>query len=452
VGPLQVLDLSAAGFAAASPEQVSLPPGSVLESFELLLGERTIWSGDAVVVHLSGERIGGRFTSGVLDLQHLRVGATLEGRMSLLREQSGQLPAEWRATVGDLRQLLEDARNEVEEFERAEMGDPLQRLDDEGRLFEGLLSNWGKDYYAAIARLHAMSSGLDKRAVVLGRAYASSMLMPVLMACPMHRRAYEKPLGYAGDYRTIELYFTRELVGDGLFGRFLHAVGQNYGLSHTVIAREGVARAAVRAAAEADGTGPVRVLALAAGPAIELRRWLDEMEPLRRPLELILLDQDRAAHETVHRHLTRILLERHRGASPVTVQYLHSSVRQMLKPVSPDDHRMVAETLADLDLVYSMGLYDYLPDPVAASLTRLLYSRLRAGGRLLVGNLVETPDTTWLMEYVLGWSLVYRTEETLLHLADRLTPAPSQRGITRDATGRCLFLDITSMGGALHPV
>jgi hypothetical protein len=89
-----------------------------------------------------------------------------------------------------------------------------------------------------------------------------------------------------------------------------------------------------------------------------------------------------------------------------------------------------------------MGLYDYLPDPVAASLTRLLYSRLRPAGRLLVGNLVETPDTTWLMEYVLGWSLVYRTEDTLLHLADGLTPPPSQRGITRDATGRCLFLDV----------
>jgi extracellular factor (EF) 3-hydroxypalmitic acid methyl ester biosynthesis protein len=444
VGPLQVLDLSAAGFAAASPQQLSLPPGSVLESFELLLGERTIWTGDAVVVHLSGDRIGGRFTSGVLDLQHLRVGATLEGRMSLLREQCERLPPEWRAAVGDLRQLLEDVRNEVEEFERGETGDPLQRLDEEGRLFDGLLGTWGKDYYAAIARLHAMSSGLDKRATVLGRAYASSMLMPILVACPMHRRAYEKPLGYAGDFRTIELYFARELVGEGLFGRFLHSVGQNYALSRTVIAREGVARAAVRAAAEAEGEGPVRVLALAAGPAIELRRLLDEVAPLRRPLELILLDQDRAAHETVHRHLTRVLLERPRGASSVTVQYLHSSVRQMVKPVTPDDHRMVAETLADLDLVYSMGLYDYLPDAVAANLTKLLYSRLRPNGRLLVGNLVETPDTTWLMEYVLGWSLVYRTEETMLRLADGLVPPPRLR-ITRDATERCLFLDVTRL-------
>ncbi len=443
VGPIQVLDLSAAGFAAASPQQLSLPPGSVLESFELLQGERTIWTGDAVVVHLSGDRIGGRFTSGVLDLQHLRLGATLDGRMSLLREQSEVLPAEWRAAVGDLRQLLEDVRNEVDELERAELGDPLRRFDEEARLFEGLRATWGTTYYAAVARLHEMSRSLDKRAAVLGHAYASSLLMPVLMACPMHRRAYEKPLGYAGDYRTIELYFARELSGEGLFGRFLHSVAQNYDLSHTVVAREGVARAAVREAVDAAGTGPVRVLALAAGPAIELRRLLEETGPLHRPVELILLDQDRGAHETAHRHLTRILLERRRGALPVTVQYVHSSVRQVLKPASPEDQRMLADTLVDIDLVYSMGLYDYLPGPVAASLTKLLYSRLRAGGRLLVGNLTETPNTTWLMDYVLGWSLVYRTEETMLRLADGLTPTPTRAGITRDSTERCIFLDVT---------
>jgi hypothetical protein len=267
--------------------------------------------------------------------------------------------------------------------------------------------------------------------------------MPVLMACPMHRRAYEKPLGYAGDYRTIELYFARELSGEGLFGRFLHSVAQNYDLSHTVVAREGVARAAVREAIDATGTGPVRVLALAAGPAIELRRLLEETGALERPVELILLDQDREAHETAHRHLTRILLERHRGTLPATVQYVHSSVRQVLKPVSPEDQRMLADTLVDIDLVYSMGLYDYLPGPVAASLTKLLYSRLRPGGRLLVGNLTETPNTTWLMDYVLGWSLVYRTEETMLRLADGLAPTPARAGLTRDSTGRCIFLDVT---------
>jgi extracellular factor (EF) 3-hydroxypalmitic acid methyl ester biosynthesis protein len=443
VGPLPVVDLSTAGFAATTPNALNLAPGSVLESFELLVGETVVWTGDAVVVHGNVERIGARFTSSVLDLEHLRLGATIEGRLAIHAERRERLPAEWRAAVADLRLLLEDVRLEMEEIERAETNDSLRRAEDEAKLFERMREGWGHHFYSAASALHTMSADFDKRTGALGRSYASSMLMPILMASPLDRRAYEKPLGYAGDYRMMELCFTRDLGGEGLFGRFLHSIGQSYTLARAVVAREAVTRAAIHKAAATEGAGPVRILALAAGAAIEVRRFLDETGPLRRPVEVILLDQDRGAHETAHRHLTRALLERHRGTLPVTVKCLHFSVRQLLKPQTPEDRAIVSEALADLDLVYSSGLYDYLPERVAAALTQRLHSRLRAGGRLLLGNLVETPDSTWIMDYVWGWPLLYRTDETMLRLAEGLTPEPERVGITRDATGRCLFLDVT---------
>ena len=441
VGPLSVLDLSTTGFAAQSLLGLEWAPGTTLESFELLLGERIVWSGEAVVVHASDDRMGGRFTSGVLDLRRLRLGATLEGRIAILSEQKQRLPPEWRAAVADLRQLLDEVRHEVDELELAETQDPLQRRDEEAQLFEELRERWGTVFYGAIAELHEASRALDHRAVQLGRSYASAVLMPVLMACALQRRAYEKPLGYAGDYRMMELCFAPEPTGDSLFARFLHSIGQNYELVRTVVAREAVMRDAVRTASEAPGDEPVRILALAAGPAIELRRWLEETAMPARPVHLILLDQDPSAHESAHRHLTRILLERYHGMLPVTVQCLHFSVRQLLKPSTMDDHE-VCDALGDLDLVYSAGLYDYLPELVALRLTRQLYERLRPGGRMLMGNLVETPNSTWMMEYALGWTLLYRTDESMLRLGHRLTPQPERIGITRDATGRCIFLDV----------
>jgi hypothetical protein len=442
VGPLPVLDLSAAGLATEGDPHLALPPGSVLESFELVVGDQVVWSGEAVVVHGSTERIGARFTSGVLDLHHLRLDATIDGRLASHAEQRRALPAEWRAAVGDLRLMLEDVRLEMDELERAETSDPLRRGDEEARLFERMRASWGSSFYAGASALHAMSQSFDKRTAALARSYATAMLMPIMMACPLHRRAYEKPLGYAGDYRMMELCFARDPGGEGMFGRFLHTIGQNYTLARAVVAREAVTREAIRAAAASEGSGPVRILALAAGAAIELRRFLDETGPLRRPVELILLDQDRGAHETAHRHITRALLERHRGTLPVTVECLHFSVRQLLRPQSVEDQRVVRETLADLDLVYSSGLYDYLPERVAGALTQLLYSRIRGGGRLLLGNLVETPDSTWIMDYVWGWPLVYRTDETMLRLAEGIKPGGWRAGIVRDATGRCLFLDV----------
>jgi SAM-dependent methyltransferase len=442
VGPLPVVDLSTAGFAAVTSDALALAPGSVLDAFELLLGDHPIWTGEAVVVHGNVERIGARFTSGMVDLAHLRLGATMDVRLSVLREQREHLPAEWRAAVADVRQLLEDARLEMEAVDRAEIHDPMRRAEAEATLFEALRVQWGSAYFAAVAHLHEMSKGLDKHSMALGRSYATSMLAPLLMACPLQRRAYEKPLGYAGDYRMMELCFTRELAGDGLFGRFLHSMAQNYTLVRAVVAREAVMREAVAAAANAKGEGPIRILALAAGPAIELRRMLAEAAPLEREVEMILLDQDQGAHESAHRHLTRALQQRRHDAFPVKVHCLHFSVRQLIRPQTDDERRVVQETLANLDLVYSAGLYDYLPDPVAARLTQRLYGRLREGGRLLLGNLVDTPDSTWVMEYVLGWTLRYRTDASMLRLADGFAPAPAHTGIVRDATGQCLFLDV----------
>jgi extracellular factor (EF) 3-hydroxypalmitic acid methyl ester biosynthesis protein len=443
VGPLPILDLSTNGFGAAAPASPVLAPGSALESFELLADGQPIWSGEAVVVRGSGEHIGGRFTSGILDLQHFRLGATLDSRMALLREQRDVLPAPWRAAVADLRQLIEDVRFEMEGLEQAETHDPLRVGDEETELFTQVRARWGGAFYSALSELYAMSKGFDERAVALGHSYASSMLASLLYPCPMHRRAYDKPLGYAGDYRMMELCSAHELAGEGLYGRFLHSIAQNYTLVRAVRARTIVMQNAALQAIEADGEGPVRILALAAGPALELRRLLEEATSMRRPVELILLDQDRQAHESAYRQLSRILIERHRGALPVTIQCLHFSVRQLLKPQTAEDARVVEETLANIDLAYSAGLYDYLPEPVAAALTRLVFGRLRAGGRLLMGNLVETPDSTWVMEYVLGWPLVYRDDRRLLKLADGLSPA--RAAITRDSTERCIFLDVTRL-------
>jgi extracellular factor (EF) 3-hydroxypalmitic acid methyl ester biosynthesis protein len=444
VGPLQIVDLGATGFGAEITPDLTLPPGSVLEEFDILLEGRQIWSGEAVVVHGHADRIGARFTSGVLDLAHLKLGATIDNRVRVLSAQKHRLAPSWRAAVGDVRQLLEEARLEVEAFERAVPADPLYRAEEEATLFAGLQAGWGTAYFAALADLQEESKTLDPADVPLAQSYASLALMPLLAACPMHRRAYEKPLGYAGDYHMMELYFTRDFRGDGLFGRFLHSVGQQYSLGRTVVAREVVMRQAVRAAIRAPGEDPVRILSVAAGPAIELRKVLAELTSLERPLDLILLDQDEAAHETAHRRLTRLLVEHHKGRLPVRLECLHFSVRQLLKPQTLEEAAVAEKVLGHLDLAYSAGLYDYLTDSVAARLTHLLYSRLRPGGRLLVGNLMETPDTTWLMEYVLGWHLVYRTEPDMLRFAEGLAPAPASVGVTRDATGRCLFLDVTS--------
>ena len=129
---------------------------------------------------------------------------------------------------------------------------------------------------------------------------------------------------------------------------------------------------------------------------------------------------------------------------PVTVRCLHFSVRQLVSPRTAEEQAVVSQTLSNLDLVYSTGLYDYLPDAVAQRLTQRLYGLLRPGGRLLIGNFEETPNTTWIMDYALDWPILYRDEQAMRRLALGLRGNPTHVDVTRDATGRCLFLDLRS--------
>jgi extracellular factor (EF) 3-hydroxypalmitic acid methyl ester biosynthesis protein len=277
--------------------------------------------------------------------------------------------------------------------------------------------------------------------VEAARRYAVKELMPLLGMDPTHHRAYAKPLGYAGDYRVIQLFFAEELEGDTLFGRFLHYVAQNYTLARTVRNREKHLRDHLRSCARAGRIQ--RVASLGSGPALEVQRLLREEEGFEQPLELFLVDQDEVALEHSHEALMRILLEERRGRLPVNVQCIHFSVRQLLEPRGEQELHFARKVLRDLDLVYSTGLFDYLPQPVARKLVNRSYEMLRPGGRLYIGNLERVPDTSWVMEYVLAWRLVYRTPASMRDLARELDPAPVALEVIRDSTGHCLFLDLT---------
>jgi SAM-dependent methyltransferase len=136
-------------------------------------------------------------------------------------------------------------------------------------------------------------------------------------------------------------------------------------------------------------------------------------------------------------------MERQAGDSHlITLNGLHLSVLQILRPQGDAEKVFIQENLSNLDLVYSAGLYDYLPDAIARRLTRRLYSMLKPGGKLFIGNLEESADSTWMMEFVSAWFLEYRTEESMLELASPLSPVPAVKRVVRDDSGRCLFLEI----------
>lgn len=443
-GPMPVLDLSSTGLGLRAAS-VFMPPGAILENATLTYHGAEVWSGTAAVVYQvegTSPRLGVRFVSGTLDMDRIYVrDSIVDGGLATSLEQlareRAELSADYRAAVADCAALLMRVQDLLSDFERTSERDDLGDAPNERAMLAAVHETWAPHYYGQIRELYALSHSFTREQRELSRQYASQMLLPLLRACPMHRRARDKPFGYAGDYALMRMFFMEHSPADTLYGRFLHYTFQRYALARAVVARERCLRASVHEAL-ARATDTVRIVSLGCGPVIELARLIDEVTSFDVPVEFILVDQDDAALAYCHRELSA-RLSQHPAGRQVELHCLHFSVRQLLKPRNQAEQRVVDHVLVDVDLIYSAGLFDYLPKLVARHLVQTLYGLVRPGGRLFIGNLRASEDSTWVMENLLSWHLEYRERQDMLELVGG---AQAEVHVLEDATGHCLFLQL----------
>ncbi len=103
------------------------------------------------------------------------------------------------------------------------------------------------------------------------------------------------------------------------------------------------------------------------------------------------------------------LVERELG--PLGIETINASVRDILK-------RRVA--VSGFDLIYVLGLHDYLSVSIAQRLSEVLFEMLNPGGRLVITNYLPTLINSGYMEAFMDWWLIYRTQEQLVQLAQTI--------------------------------
>ena len=246
-------------------------------------------------------------------------------------------------------------------------------------------------------------------------------LRPFLHQCPFTRRAWERPRGYAGDAVLIDyLYMDRaadELHAGREIYRYMHQQPSSLSVRER---RELLARYIDETAERVPGKA--RILSVACGHLREAESSRAVAE--RRVGELIAFDQDPLSLAEISHHNPHGV-----------VRPLCGSVRSLLAGKT---------RFADMDFVYSAGLYDYLSDPVATRLTGLLFGMLRSGGKMMVANFAMFPPETGYMEAFMDWWLIYRDEDGMRALLGEV-PMDELAGIRlfRDSQDNVIYLELT---------
>jgi extracellular factor (EF) 3-hydroxypalmitic acid methyl ester biosynthesis protein len=268
--------------------------------------------------------------------------------------------------------------------------------------------------------------GLDQTRLELGDDWSKAIaacrahpLYRVFGADPVTARARAKPRGYAGDAVMIDYIYQgiprAERFKIGSLGAALFAATTSS--SSAVAVRERRHLLTQRIDACAARVAHPRVLSLACG---HLREAANSEAVSSRELgQLTAIDQDADS--------LAVVAEAY-AAVPEIIP-TQGSVRDLLRGTLP---------LGAHDLVYAAGLYDYLPDPIAARLTRILFDALTPGGELLIGNFAPDFPTIGYTEGFMDWRLLCRSERDLRRLCASI-PADQIASIeTHTDRSRCI--------------
>lgn len=280
---------------------------------------------------------------------------------------------------------------------------PIDTLPEVLRPFEQSLADANSDRLREyLERLrstlgHLRRTGTDETWAAVTTWLRSHPVWNVIQQDPFVRRCNEKPRGYPGDAVMIDYIYGTSSVQPEIkalteSAAVVHQFTTSAPAPRAVRYRRQYAAQMIDEVAR-DRNQKVRVVSIAAG---HLREAELSFAANAGRASFVAIDQDAESLETIRRSMPL-----------VDIDAVQGSVRQILTGKL---------RIPDADLVYALGLFDYLPQPIAARLAQLMLEAVRPGGVLLIPNFLPGISDIGWMESFMDWKLVYRRDSEMLDL------------------------------------
>jgi hypothetical protein len=232
---------------------------------------------------------------------------------------------------------------------------------------------------------------------------------------PFTERAFKKPRGYAGDAVMLDFIYRPRDLQLSAFGSAFNTNTTGVSAAKSIVwRRDHLGEQIIRTV---EGVRNARILSVASGHLRELDLVRSATAP--RDFTIVALDQDpESLIEAVNQNQDFNIVPEHKSIS----------------------HLFRGQDTTKYDLIYSAGLFDYLPTKTASGLIDQLVRMLSASGRIIIGNYAPENYGRGYMEGMMGWTLLYRSEK---EMEDLLTTKNARR-IYRDDPGNVVYMEILS--------
>jgi extracellular factor (EF) 3-hydroxypalmitic acid methyl ester biosynthesis protein len=207
--------------------------------------------------------------------------------------------------------------------------------------------------------------------------------------------SYDKPFGYAGDFKIIDDIYQNNPRTIG-FDRLWDNYFQQLSATKAIRGRKEDIKKVIFSFVKNNKGRKVRIMDLASGPAREIKELLDAGLPAQ--VEFDCYDIDVRSIEYAKKLLNN---------SPRVNFYQKNAIRLALKK------DITQEIERTYDLIYCLGLFDYLDERPASRLASNLRKLLKPDGVMVIANVADkynNSSAAW-MEWVADWNLIYRSRE-----------------------------------------
>jgi len=259
------------------------------------------------------------------------------------------------------------------------------------------------------------------------------------------QRAFTKPRGYPGDYELLTAIYNRQPKSLGL-GAYLDRYFLGTTLGQAVPARMRSAREfLLQEIGRRDGK--VTILNVACGACREYTEGFESAAD--REIELTLVDNDPLALEFVQTNVAD------QFPANIAVNYIRYNALRMT------NSRVNVERFNRNDIIYSVGLCDYIPDEYLIPMLKGWRESVAEGGVVYVAfkdmELYDTAEYQWLVD----WYFFQRTAGECLQLFAKAGFDIDRIDVTRSETpvivnyaahvGPPSFIRIDSAEAVLQP-
>jgi len=244
------------------------------------------------------------------------------------------------------------------------------------------------------------------------------------------KRANDKPLGYPGDYQLLEAIYNNCPLSEGIGSYFDNSfLDNNYAVA--VRKRKDKMKMILREFINSSPFPIVKILNLACGSCREIKELLSFPVIHKKRIIFECVDQDDNALEFAKCSL---------GNPPKNIE-IKFSKQNILEIINKPSY--YSNLIGVQDLIYSIGLADYLPDRILKRLIHFCFGLLRPGGRLIITHKDIDKYKPLHPNWSCDWAFIPRNREKLSDLVKNSRIDNFSIDTERDDSQIILFLTIT---------